>query len=61
TACHGTEAARKAAVVAAKVIAATGVDLFTDKKLIQQAKSFFLEVSGGKPYVSPLLEQTTAK
>ena len=60
TACHGTEAGRKGAVVAAKIIAATGVDLLTDEELINEAKSFFAEASDGKTYVSPLDSQKTS-
>ncbi len=54
TACHGTEAGVKGAVVAAKVLALTGVDLLTDAALREAAQAFFLEKTGGKPYVSPL-------
>ncbi|MFQ5674414.1 MAG: amidohydrolase [bacterium] len=63
TACHGTDAGRKGALVAAKVIAATGADLFTNKKLLKEAQTFFAKASEGKPYVSPLDEGelTTAK
>ena len=54
TACHGTTAGRKGAVVAAKVIAATGIDLLTQPSLLEEAKAFFLKATGGKPYQSPL-------
>jgi len=54
TACHGTRASRKGAVVAAKVIAATGIDLFTNRTLLKEAKSFFLKAKDGKPYKSPI-------
>ncbi len=54
TACHGSSAGRKAAVVAAKVIAATGIDLFTDAGLVEEAKRFFRNATGGEPYVSPV-------
>lgn len=54
TACHGTDAGKKAAVVAAKVIAATGVDLFTRPELIEKAKAFFGKATEGNPYESPL-------
>ena len=54
TACHGTTAARKAAVLAAKVIAATGVDLLTQPELVSAAKAFLQKATGGKPYESPL-------
>ncbi len=55
--CHGTAAGRKGAVVAAKVIAATGVDMLTRPKLMQAAKDAFMEATKGKPYKSPLPKQ----
>lgn len=63
TACHGIEASRKGAVVAAKIIAATGIDLVTNEDLIKEAKKFLQEATDGKPYVSPLDSQqmSTAK
>jgi aminobenzoyl-glutamate utilization protein B len=56
SACHGTKASLKGAVAAAKIIAATGIDLLTNPGLIKRAKSFFKESIKGKPYVSPLDE-----
>ena len=54
TACSGTRAGRKGAVVAAKVIATTGVDILTNTTLVKEAKAFFLEATEGKPYQSPV-------
>ncbi len=54
TACHGTEASVKGAVVAAKVMALTGVDLLTNGELLEEAQAFFEEQTGGEPYESPL-------
>lgn len=54
TACHGTEAGKKGAVVAAKVIAATGLDLLTQPDLVKAAKDFFQKATEGKPYKSPI-------
>jgi aminobenzoyl-glutamate utilization protein B len=54
TACHGTSAGIKGAVVAAKVIALTAADLVTDPELLAAAKKDFLERSGGRPYQSPV-------
>ncbi len=54
TACHGTRASRKGAVVAAKVIAATGVDLLTKPTLLKESKAFFLKATDGKTYQSPI-------
>jgi aminobenzoyl-glutamate utilization protein B len=54
TACHGTSAGIKGAVVAAKVIALTAADLVTDPELLAAAKKDFLERTGGRPYQSPV-------
>ncbi|MFQ5569573.1 MAG: amidohydrolase [Rhodothermales bacterium] len=54
TACHGTDAGVKGAVVAAKVLALTGIDLLTDEDLLEEAKTFFEEQTGGAPYTSPI-------
>jgi aminobenzoyl-glutamate utilization protein B len=54
TACHGTEAGRKGALIAAKIIALSGIDLLTQPKLIKKAKEFFKKATEGKPYISPL-------
>jgi aminobenzoyl-glutamate utilization protein B len=54
TACHGTSAGTKGAVVAAKVIALTAADLVTDPDLLAAARKDFLERSGGRPYQSPI-------
>jgi aminobenzoyl-glutamate utilization protein B len=54
TACHGTEAARKAAVVAAKLIAVTGMDLLLKPNLVEEARAFFEKSTDGKPYISPI-------
>lgn len=58
SASHNNTAAHKGAVVAAKVIAATGVDLLTNPGLVESAQVFFEQASEGKPYQSPVpLEQ----
>jgi aminobenzoyl-glutamate utilization protein B len=54
TACHGSSAGKRAALAAAKVIAATGVDLLTDSDLVTRARQSFEEATEGKPYVSPV-------
>lgn len=54
TACHGTSAGKRAAVAAARMIAATGIDLLTDARLVAAAKAAFQEATGGQPYVSPV-------
>ncbi len=54
SACHGHPAGIKGAVVAAKVIAATGIDLLTNPKYILSAQAYFQEKTKGKKYVSPL-------
>lgn len=58
TACHGTAAGKRAAQVAAGVIAATGIDLLTNPGLVKKIRAFFNEKTEGHPYKSPLpLEQ----
>ena len=54
TASHGTDGSVRATVAAAKVIALMGVDLLTDSSLLEQAKEFYLEKTGGAPYLSPI-------
>jgi aminobenzoyl-glutamate utilization protein B len=54
TACNGTDAGVKGAVVAAKVMAATGIDLLLNAKLREDAKADFAKRTGGKPYQSPV-------
>jgi aminobenzoyl-glutamate utilization protein B len=41
-------------LVAAKVLAATGVDLLSDPQLVKAAKDEFATKTAGKPYVVPL-------
>lgn len=54
TAYHGTPGSARGAWVAAKVMALTGMDLFTDPALRQRAREAFLAKTGGEPYRSPL-------
>ena len=54
TACHGTEAGVRGAIVATKAIALMGTDLFTDADLLEQAQAAFEESTGGEPYQSPI-------
>ncbi|AEN72288.1 amidohydrolase [Rhodothermus marinus SG0.5JP17-172] len=54
TACHGTSIGYKGAEVAAKVIAATGLDMLLRPELLQAAREEFLRLTGGRPYQSPL-------
>ena len=54
SASHGTEGSVRGAMVAAKVIALTGVDVLTDASLVERAQEFFTEATGGKPYVPPI-------
>ncbi|MFQ5538501.1 MAG: amidohydrolase [Gemmatimonadota bacterium] len=51
---HGTPAGVRGAWVAAKVLAMTGADLFTNPDLLERAHDAFLEKTGGKPYESPI-------
>jgi len=54
TACHGTSIGLKGAFHAARVLAASGVDILTDADLRQAARADFERRTNGKPYVSPL-------
>ncbi len=54
SASHGTTAGFKGAQVATKVLTLTAMDLFTDKKLREEAKAYFDKNTGGKPYESPI-------
>jgi aminobenzoyl-glutamate utilization protein B len=54
TACHGMSIGRKGAFYAARVLAATGIDILTDPELRQAARADFERRVQGKPYVSPL-------
>jgi aminobenzoyl-glutamate utilization protein B len=53
---HGVPGAAKASVVAAKVLAATGVDLMTDPALLASAQAFLKKKTEGRPYRSPIPE-----
>ena len=44
----------KGAVVAAKVMALTGLDVMLDASLREEAKRVFLEQTEGKPYMCPV-------
>ncbi len=49
-ACGGTEIGTKGMMVAAKTMALTAIDLFTDPSLIQKSKDEFLKVKGDYKY-----------
>jgi len=54
TACHGMSGGRKGAVVAAKVLAATGADLLTQPSLLATTRDFFKKATAGNTYESPI-------
>jgi aminobenzoyl-glutamate utilization protein B len=54
TACHGMSIGLKGAFNAARVLAATGVDILTDAELRQSARADFARRVAGQPYVSAL-------
>ena len=54
SASHGTPGSAKAAQVAARVLALTGVDILTDADLLERARAFFREKKGDAPYRSPI-------
>jgi len=53
-ACAGTSIAHKALLTAAKVMAATGVDFFTQPEIIKKMRAEWTENKKGKEYKSPL-------
>ncbi len=54
SAAHGREEAVEAADLAAKVLALTGIDILTDADLLERARAYFLEQTGGAAYQSPI-------
>jgi aminobenzoyl-glutamate utilization protein B len=54
TASHGTSIGFKAAVTASKILALTGIDLFTDAEFIKQTKADFEKRTWGFIYDSPI-------
>jgi len=54
SASHGTVSAYKGAEVATKVLTLTAIDLYTNSDLLQKAKEYFREQTGGKVYSSPI-------
>lgn len=58
SASHGRPGAAKAAQVAARVLALTGMDVLTNPALLNSAQEYHREKTAGKPYRSPIpLEQ----
>ena len=54
TSCAAHPVGFKGMLVAAKVLAASGVDLLGDPATVAAAKADFQKATGGKPYQSPL-------
>jgi aminobenzoyl-glutamate utilization protein B len=54
TASHGTSIGFKAAVTASKILALTGIDLFTDAEFLKQTKADFDKRTEGFTYESPI-------
>ncbi len=54
SASHGTEGSVRGAEIAAKVLALTGVDILLKPELLVAARTYFLEKTGGRAYVSPV-------
>lgn len=53
-ACGGMSIGYKAMLIAAKVMAATGIDFFTHPEMIKKMREEWMEKKGGKEYKSPL-------
>jgi aminobenzoyl-glutamate utilization protein B len=51
----------KGMLVAAKVLAASAVDLLRDPAAVAAAKAEFAKATAGKPYVSPLAKDAVPK
>lgn len=56
SASHGVPGSSKAAVVAAKVLALTGLDLLTQPAQLEKARADFARKTAGRPYKSPIPE-----
>jgi aminobenzoyl-glutamate utilization protein B len=54
TTCASAATGKKGMLVAAKVLAASAVDLLKDPASVAAAKAELVKATGGKPYVSPL-------
>ncbi len=61
TSCSSSPIGRKGMLVAAKVLAASLVDLLKEPKTVGAAKAEFTKATGGKPYVSPLAKDAVPK
>lgn len=59
--CSASPIGAKGMLVAAKVLAASAVDLLRDAELVAQAKSEFAKSTAGKHYVSPLAKDAVPK
>ena len=59
--CAAHPVGRKGMLVAAKVLAASGVDLLADPAIVKAAKERFAVETKGKPYVSPLPPEVRPK
>lgn len=56
TACSGSSVGRKGMIYAAKTMAAAGVMLFENPKLLQEAQKEFLKEMNGESYVCPVMD-----
>lgn len=61
TSCGAHPIGRKGMLVAAKVLAASAVDLLATPSLVAEAKAEFVKETGGKAYVSPLAKDAKPK
>jgi aminobenzoyl-glutamate utilization protein B len=61
TSCAAHPIGRKGMLVAAKVLAASAVDLLKDPRAVADAKAELGKATGGKPYVSPLTKDAVPK
>lgn len=57
TASHGSSIGIKSAVMAAKVMAMTGMDVLTDDAFLKEVKADFKRRTKGKKYISPIRDE----
>jgi aminobenzoyl-glutamate utilization protein B len=61
TSCASHALGQKGMLVAAKVLAASMMDLLKDPAAVAAAKAEFAKATAGKPYVSPLAADAVPK
>jgi aminobenzoyl-glutamate utilization protein B len=60
TSCAASPIGWKGMMIAAKILAASSIDLLSDPAIVKAAKDEFKIQTQGKPYISPLAPDTKA-